>query len=70
MTSEIHGGWTMENCKQALNEFCVKNRFPPREYKTSKDGTTNSRFICIVQRLLLQISHLAFNQNVHFFKLI
>jgi hypothetical protein len=45
MTAEIHGGWTMDNCKQALNEFCQKNRLPAREYKITKIGSDNSRFI-------------------------
>ncbi|KAF7634499.1 hypothetical protein Mgra_00006070 [Meloidogyne graminicola] len=61
MTSEIHGGWTMENCKQALNEFCVKNRFPPREYKTSKDGTTNSSTFIAENQLFLS----KFNKTIY-----
>ncbi|KAL7079809.1 hypothetical protein ACQ4LE_000922 [Meloidogyne hapla] len=53
MTSEIHGGWTMDNCKQALNEFCQKNRFLPREYKTSRDGTNNSSTFVAENELFL-----------------
>ncbi|KAL3097315.1 hypothetical protein niasHT_023534 [Heterodera trifolii] len=43
MTSDIHGGWTMENCKQALNEFCQKNRIPTNEYRTVATGSDHNR---------------------------
>uniref|UniRef100_A0A183BY18 RNA helicase n=1 Tax=Globodera pallida TaxID=36090 RepID=A0A183BY18_GLOPA len=43
MTSDIHGGWAMENCKQALNEFSQKNRIPTNEYRTVTTGVDHNR---------------------------
>uniref|UniRef100_A0A914H0Z7 RNA helicase n=1 Tax=Globodera rostochiensis TaxID=31243 RepID=A0A914H0Z7_GLORO len=43
MTSDIHGGWAMENCKQALNEFSQKNRIPTNEYRTVATGVDHNR---------------------------
>ncbi|CAA90409.2 ATP-dependent RNA helicase A [Caenorhabditis elegans] len=34
LKSEIHGGWTMENSKKALNEFLQKMRLPQVNYGT------------------------------------
>lgn len=34
LKSEIHGGWTMENSKKALNEFLQKTRQPSVSYHT------------------------------------
>ncbi|VDM53399.1 unnamed protein product [Angiostrongylus costaricensis] len=34
LKAEIHGGWTMDNSKKALNEFLQKLRLPPIGYNT------------------------------------
>lgn len=45
MTANIHGGWTMDNCRQALNEFLQKNRQPPAEIHISISGNEHIKLI-------------------------
>ncbi|PIO64889.1 hypothetical protein TELCIR_13464 [Teladorsagia circumcincta] len=44
LKAEIHGGWTMENSKKALNEFLQKTRQPPIAYNTQLKEANNCRF--------------------------
>ncbi|KAL3312078.1 ATP-dependent RNA helicase A [Cichlidogyrus casuarinus] len=37
-TSDIHGGWTMENCKARLNEYLQSTRQPPINIKYTPVG--------------------------------
>ncbi|XGW21685.1 hypothetical protein V3C99_004562 [Haemonchus contortus] len=43
LKAEIHGGWTMENSKKALNEFLQKTRQPPIAYNTQLKEANNCR---------------------------
>ncbi|KAL6729780.1 hypothetical protein Aduo_000805 [Ancylostoma duodenale] len=43
LKAEIHGGWTMENSKQALNEFLQKMRQPNIGYNTHLKEANNCR---------------------------
>ncbi|VDO94441.1 unnamed protein product [Heligmosomoides polygyrus] len=43
LKAEIHGGWTMENSKKALNEFLQKMRQPPIAYNTQLKEANNCR---------------------------
>lgn len=47
LKAEIHGGWTMENSKQALNEFLQKMRQPNIGYNTHLKEANNCRYVCI-----------------------
>ncbi|EPB76266.1 hypothetical protein ANCCEY_04628 [Ancylostoma ceylanicum] len=44
LKAEIHGGWTMENSKQALNEFLQKMRQPNIGYNTHLKEANNCRY--------------------------
>lgn len=44
LTANIHGGWTMDNCRQTLNEFLQKNRQPPAEISINSSGNDHSKF--------------------------
>ncbi|PAV87698.1 hypothetical protein WR25_03737 [Diploscapter pachys] len=47
LKSEIHGGWTMDNSKAALNEFLQKTRQPPINYAISmREADACRTFIC------------------------
>ncbi|KAI1724175.1 double-stranded RNA binding motif domain-containing protein [Ditylenchus destructor] len=41
--ANIHGGWTMDNCLQALNEYCQKNRQPLIDFNIHMTGDDHSR---------------------------
>ncbi|KAI1716587.1 double-stranded RNA binding motif domain-containing protein [Ditylenchus destructor] len=41
--ANIHGGWTMDNCLAALNEFCQKNRQPLIDFNINMTGDDHSR---------------------------
>lgn len=44
MSASIHGGWTMENCKKGLNEYCQRVRLPIPVYHMRQNdsiGMTN-----------------------------
>ncbi|VDM65666.1 unnamed protein product [Strongylus vulgaris] len=43
LKAEIHGGWTMDNSKQALNEFLQKMRQPSIAYNTHLREANNCR---------------------------
>ncbi|VDL74592.1 unnamed protein product [Nippostrongylus brasiliensis] len=43
LKAEIHGGWTMDNSKKALNEFLQKVRQPPIVYNTQLREANNCR---------------------------
>uniref|UniRef100_A0A915DYP3 DRBM domain-containing protein n=1 Tax=Ditylenchus dipsaci TaxID=166011 RepID=A0A915DYP3_9BILA len=43
LTSDIHGGWTMENCISALNEFMQKNRQPVANFVINSTGEEHAR---------------------------
>uniref|UniRef100_A0A158P5Q9 RNA helicase n=1 Tax=Angiostrongylus cantonensis TaxID=6313 RepID=A0A158P5Q9_ANGCA len=43
LKAEIHGGWTMDNSKKALNEFLQKLRLPPIGYNTQLKEANNCR---------------------------
>ncbi|KAI6231623.1 RNA helicase [Aphelenchoides besseyi] len=42
LTSDIHGGWNVGNCKKALNEFLQARRMPAATYRTVQSGMLNN----------------------------
>ncbi|MFH4981464.1 hypothetical protein AB6A40_008173 [Gnathostoma spinigerum] len=43
LRADIHGGWTVENSKKALNEYLQKRRQPALTYETKAMGSDQSR---------------------------
>lgn len=42
LTSDIHGGWNLNNCKKALNEFLQARKMQPANYKTRRNESSNN----------------------------
>ena len=43
LTAKIHGGWTLENGRQQLNQFCVDNRIQAPQANFRAVGPDNMR---------------------------
>ncbi|CAJ0581783.1 unnamed protein product, partial [Mesorhabditis spiculigera] len=55
--ADLHGGWTIENSKQAVNEFLAKLKMPAISYAPRKmEGGMSSTFICEVTQRLPQLN--------------
>ncbi|CAD5217543.1 unnamed protein product [Bursaphelenchus okinawaensis] len=56
LTAEIHGGWTVNNCKQALNEFLQANRMPAVQYKMESSGPPHAKtFVASIDLFIQQL---------------
>ncbi|KAI6233360.1 RNA helicase [Aphelenchoides fujianensis] len=42
LTSDIHGGWDVTNCKKALNEFLQARHQPAAKFHTTMSGMSNN----------------------------
>ncbi|CAJ0955513.1 unnamed protein product, partial [Mesorhabditis belari] len=55
--AELHGGWTMDNSKQAINEFLSKLKLPAVTYNPRKmEGGNAGTFVCEVHVRLPQFN--------------
>jgi hypothetical protein len=43
MTAQIHGGWTMDNCLKAINEYCQKIKRPLLDYRVAQTDHGTSK---------------------------
>ncbi|CAD5222539.1 unnamed protein product [Bursaphelenchus xylophilus] len=43
LTSEIHGGWDISNCKGALNIYLQQNKMGPAQYKMESSGPAHEK---------------------------
>jgi len=43
LTAKLHGGWTIDNGKKKLNEYCQQNRLPIPDIQYRPTGPDNNR---------------------------